>query len=161
MAYADADALEYAKILHDYVPDKSQEATSACLSLRAGEILRIVARDASGWYDCDYRGERGWAPSNYLEIVPKGVKVVPTTHTALPSLDLPRVSEDDDQFKLLLERSPLSPVLDRFAGPSATAMTGPNATPASLELDVAEAIVQLRNVVLADKVDSFQTVTAE
>ncbi|KAF9013532.1 ras guanine nucleotide exchange factor domain-containing protein [Cyathus striatus] len=54
---------EFVLAMHDYAPD-SQSAT--CLSFRAGQVIRVLNRDPSGWWDGELEGRRGWFPSNYV-----------------------------------------------------------------------------------------------
>jgi len=49
--------------MHDYVPHY-QNAT--CLSFRAGQVIHVLNRDTSGWWDGELEGRRGWFPSNYV-----------------------------------------------------------------------------------------------
>jgi hypothetical protein len=54
---------EYVLALHDFVP---QQQNATCLSFRAGERIRVLNRDPSGWWDGELDGRRGWFPSNYV-----------------------------------------------------------------------------------------------
>ncbi|KIJ17756.1 hypothetical protein PAXINDRAFT_154335 [Paxillus involutus ATCC 200175] len=54
---------EFVLALHDFVP---QQQNATCLSFRAGEVIRVFNRDASGWWDGELNGQRGWFPSNYV-----------------------------------------------------------------------------------------------
>ncbi|KAH8825206.1 ras guanine nucleotide exchange factor domain-containing protein [Flagelloscypha sp. PMI_526] len=54
---------EYVLALHDYDP-VSESAT--CLSFKAGQVIRVYNRDASGWWDGELDGRRGWFPSNFV-----------------------------------------------------------------------------------------------
>ncbi|KAJ7069680.1 ras guanine nucleotide exchange factor domain-containing protein [Mycena amicta] len=56
---------EYVLAMHDYDP-QSQNAT--CLSFRAGQVIHVLNRDASGWWDGELEGRRGWFPSNYVNV---------------------------------------------------------------------------------------------
>jgi son of sevenless-like protein len=49
--------------MHDYSP-QTQAAT--CLSFRAGQVIHVLNRDTSGWWDGELEGRRGWFPSNYV-----------------------------------------------------------------------------------------------
>jgi son of sevenless len=49
--------------MHDYFP-QTQNAT--CLSFRAGQVIHVLNRDSSGWWDGELEGRRGWFPSNYV-----------------------------------------------------------------------------------------------
>ncbi|KAF8964351.1 ras guanine nucleotide exchange factor domain-containing protein [Flammula alnicola] len=54
---------EYVLAMHDYFP---QHQNSTCLSFRAGQVIHVLNRDASGWWDGELEGRRGWFPSNYV-----------------------------------------------------------------------------------------------
>ncbi|BGP51674.1 Ras guanine nucleotide exchange factor bud5 [Rhodotorula kratochvilovae] len=58
-------AFFFVKALHSF---SSQQAAS-CLSFSAGQIIKCFNRDASGWWDGECEGRRGWFPSNYTEVV--------------------------------------------------------------------------------------------
>lgn len=49
--------------MHDYFP---QHQNSTCLSFRAGQVIHVLNRDSSGWWDGELEGRRGWFPSNYV-----------------------------------------------------------------------------------------------
>jgi son of sevenless len=49
--------------MHDFT---SQQQSVTCLSFQAGQIIRVLNRDASGWWDGEVDGRRGWFPSNYV-----------------------------------------------------------------------------------------------
>ncbi|KAF8073773.1 ras guanine nucleotide exchange factor domain-containing protein [Lyophyllum atratum] len=54
---------EYVLAMHDYAP---QHQNATCLSFRAGQVIHVLNRDASGWWDGKLDGRRGWFPSNYV-----------------------------------------------------------------------------------------------
>ncbi|KAJ7795597.1 ras guanine nucleotide exchange factor domain-containing protein, partial [Mycena olivaceomarginata] len=58
-------APEYVLAMHDYTP-QNQNAT--CLSFRAGQVIHVLNRDSSGWWDGELEGRRGWFPSNYVNV---------------------------------------------------------------------------------------------
>ncbi len=49
--------------MHDYTP---QHQNATCLSFRAGQVIHVLNRDVSGWWDGELEGRRGWFPSNYV-----------------------------------------------------------------------------------------------
>ncbi|KZT11896.1 ras GEF [Laetiporus sulphureus 93-53] len=59
----DDGAYEYVLAMHDFVP-QAQNVT--CLAFRAGQVIRVLNRDPSGWWDGELDGRRGWFPSNYV-----------------------------------------------------------------------------------------------
>ncbi|PPQ76387.1 hypothetical protein CVT26_015376 [Gymnopilus dilepis] len=54
---------EYVLALHDYVPPPQN---TTCLSFREGQVIHVLSRDPSGWWDGELEGRRGWFPSNYV-----------------------------------------------------------------------------------------------
>ncbi|KAH7928444.1 ras GEF [Leucogyrophana mollusca] len=56
-------APEFVLALHDFAP---QQQNATCLSFRAGQVIRVLNRDASGWWDGEINDQRGWFPSNYV-----------------------------------------------------------------------------------------------
>lgn len=52
---------EYVLALHDFTP----AGNATCLAFRAGQVIRVLNRDPSGWWDGELDGKRGWFPSNY------------------------------------------------------------------------------------------------
>jgi hypothetical protein len=55
---------DFARALHDFVPSAG---STTCLSFKAGQLIRIHNKDASGWWDAEVDGRRGWLPSNFVE----------------------------------------------------------------------------------------------
>ncbi|KAF8158982.1 ras guanine nucleotide exchange factor domain-containing protein [Mycena galopus ATCC 62051] len=56
---------EYVLAMHDYAP---QNQSATCLSFRAGQVIHVLNRDSSGWWDGELEGRRGWFPSNYVNV---------------------------------------------------------------------------------------------
>ena len=54
---------EYVLAMHDYIPEQHN---ATCLAFRAGQVIRVLNRDPSGWWDGELDGSRGWFPSNYV-----------------------------------------------------------------------------------------------
>jgi son of sevenless-like protein len=54
---------EYVLAMHDYSP---QQQNATCLSFLAGQVIHVLNRDVSGWWDGELEGRRGWFPSNYV-----------------------------------------------------------------------------------------------
>ena len=46
-----------------------QSPDDSCLSFRANDIIEVLVCDDSGWWDVLLSGERGWIPSNYVEVI--------------------------------------------------------------------------------------------
>ena len=55
---------EFVMAMHDFVP---QPPNPTCLSFRAGQMIHVLNRDPSGWWDGELKGRRGWFPSNYVQ----------------------------------------------------------------------------------------------
>lgn len=54
----------FCKAMYDY---NAQDASA--LSFRRGDIIEVLNQQPSGWWDGLLRDERGWFPSNYVEII--------------------------------------------------------------------------------------------
>lgn len=52
---------EYVLAMHDYFAENP-----TCLSFRTGQVIHVLNRDNSGWWDGELEGRRGWFPSNYV-----------------------------------------------------------------------------------------------
>lgn len=48
--------------LHDFTPS---DGHATCLAFKAGDIIHVLNRDNTGWWDGELNGKRGWFPSNY------------------------------------------------------------------------------------------------
>lgn len=57
---------DYVRALHDFEPNAG---STTCLSFRAGQVIRTLNKDGSGWWDGELEGKRGWFPSNYVEVL--------------------------------------------------------------------------------------------
>ena len=54
---------DYVLAMHDFVP---VAPNVQCLSFRAGQVIHVLNRDQTGWWDGELDGRRGWFPSNYV-----------------------------------------------------------------------------------------------
>ncbi|KAG9018074.1 hypothetical protein FRB90_012370 [Tulasnella sp. 427] len=54
---------DYVIAMHDFEP---QPGNATCLQFRAGEVIHVLNRDPTGWWDGELDGRRGWFPSNYI-----------------------------------------------------------------------------------------------
>lgn len=54
---------DYVLAMHDFIPEHNN---ATCLSFRAGQVIHVLNRDPSGWWDGELDGSRGWFPSNYV-----------------------------------------------------------------------------------------------
>lgn len=52
---------EYYIAKYDYEPESSNY-----LPFSAGQLIKIIRKHSSGWWDGELAGRRGWFPSNYL-----------------------------------------------------------------------------------------------
>ncbi|KAL4070693.1 myosin class I heavy chain [Scleroderma citrinum] len=48
------------------------------MSLKKDDVVELVEKDANGWWLVRKDGTEGWAPNNYLELVPQKPKAPPT-----------------------------------------------------------------------------------
>jgi hypothetical protein len=55
---------DYVIALHDFSP---APPNAQCLSFLAGQVIHVLNRDATGWWDGELEGKRGWFPSNYVK----------------------------------------------------------------------------------------------
>ncbi|KAG6819992.1 hypothetical protein H0H93_006695 [Arthromyces matolae] len=55
----------FCRALYDY---NAQDVSA--LSFRRGDIIEILTQEPSGWWDGLLGEERGWFPSNYVEVIP-------------------------------------------------------------------------------------------
>lgn len=60
---------DYVLAMHDYSPSSSN---ATCLEFCTGQIIHVLNRDSSGWWDGELDGRRGWFPSNYVNDVSLG-----------------------------------------------------------------------------------------
>ena len=63
MGFYERPLPEYVLAMHDYIPD---QRNATCLGFLAGQVIRVLNRDPSGWWDGELDGSRGWFPSNYV-----------------------------------------------------------------------------------------------
>ena len=63
MSPSEGSQPEYVLAMHDYIPE---QRNATCLAFRAGQVIRVLNRDPSGWWDGELDGSRGWFPSNYV-----------------------------------------------------------------------------------------------
>lgn len=75
---------EFVLALHDFHP---QHQNATCLSFRAGQVIHVLNRDSSGWWDGEINGQRGWFPSNYVSA---DERVISLAEEVLPQSPGPR-----------------------------------------------------------------------
>lgn len=49
------------------------------MSFQKDDVVELVEKDDNGWWLVKKNGEEGWAPNNYLELVPKKLRAPPAT----------------------------------------------------------------------------------
>ncbi|CAO3665949.1 unnamed protein product [Umbelopsis ramanniana] len=65
----------FVQALHDYIPTNlSAQDASNCLCFSRGNIIEVLGRDDSGWWDGSCNGNRGWFPSNYVGMIGEAVR---------------------------------------------------------------------------------------
>jgi len=92
----------FVRALHSFAPEtlagtsshtSAQQQANSCLSFTAGQVIRCLNRDPSGWWDGELDGRRGWFPSNYTEVLhltPGKVEVRPAALSPLSPSPLRR-----------------------------------------------------------------------
>jgi len=55
----------WCRALYDFQPDQPQSE----LSFRRNDVIEVLTRLESGWWDGLLRNERGWFPSNYVVVI--------------------------------------------------------------------------------------------
>lgn len=65
----------FVQALHDYIPTNlSAQDAANCLCFSRGNIIEVLGRDDSGWWDGSCNGNRGWFPSNYVGMIGEAVR---------------------------------------------------------------------------------------
>jgi hypothetical protein len=65
----------FVQALHDYIPaNLSAQDAANCLCFTRGNIIEVLGRDDSGWWDGACNGSRGWFPSNYVGMIGEVVR---------------------------------------------------------------------------------------
>ena len=59
-----SSAEQYLVAKHDYTG-----TPGVCLSFSAGQVIKLVSKHESGWWDGELDGQRGWFPSNFVDDV--------------------------------------------------------------------------------------------
>lgn len=83
-----APPAEEKKEVYQVIADFSAE-TATELTLRTGEIVFVLEKDASGWWrGIKDDGSNGWFPPEFLQLVPSGPSACNTIDSALPPVSL-------------------------------------------------------------------------
>ena len=90
--------VEIVKVLYDY--DAEDET---CLTLRTGDIIYVINRDESGWYDGvlssgPFKGKRAWFPSNFTKPIEKTPPTSPITNDQLPTGWKQKIAKDGSSY---------------------------------------------------------------
>ncbi|KAJ6621899.1 ras guanine nucleotide exchange factor domain-containing protein [Mycena sp. CBHHK59/15] len=147
---------EYVLAMHDYAP---QYQNATCLSFRAGQVIHVLNRDSSGWWDGELEGRRGWFPSNYVSVDVNTMEeedyptASPTGGRSMSAVSGPAtswVSPTSPQFSQHARRPSLSEAL----GPDIDSYCPPIMVPLLHGLSL------LQSAVRANRVSHFQPSTA-
>jgi hypothetical protein len=76
---------ERCRALYDYDAQDESE-----LSFKAGDIMTVLQKDESGWWQCQVRGQIGMAPSNFCGLLPPGAAGGPPGAAAPPQQQAPQ-----------------------------------------------------------------------
>ncbi|KAL1919232.1 uncharacterized protein VTP21DRAFT_1924 [Calcarisporiella thermophila] len=82
---------EFVQALHPFEADLAPPAAGTnYLTFQRGQVVRVLCREESGWWDGECGGRRGWFPSNYVGLVgslPQSLTDVSSTNTRVVSPD--------------------------------------------------------------------------
>ena len=73
---------DYVLAMHDFTPD---HRNATCLAFQAGQVIHVLNRDPSGWWDGEVDGRRGWFPSNYVATTAVAASL---TEEVFPGIDV-------------------------------------------------------------------------
>ncbi|KAI0763622.1 hypothetical protein BD413DRAFT_581892 [Trametes elegans] len=157
----DNDTQEYVLAMHDFTP---QQQNVTCLSFRAGQVIHVLNRDASGWWDGEVDGRRGWFPSNYVtsEVGLLTEEELPSnrssrsghTHTMSTASTTSWISTASLKGKAPLTRNDHPPTAADTFGPNINMYCPP------LMLPLLRGLSLLQNAVRMNRVHHFQPATA-
>ncbi|KAL7280074.1 hypothetical protein ACG7TL_006489 [Trametes sanguinea] len=152
---------EYVLAMHDFDP---QQQSVTCLSFRAGQVIHVLNRDPSGWWDGELDGRRGWFPSNYVtsevgllteEELPSGKKSRPGhSQTMSTSSTTSWASSSSRKGKASYSRNDHRPTAADTFGPGVNMYCPP------LMLPLLRGLSLLQNAVRMNRVHHFQPATA-
>ncbi|KAJ1514989.1 hypothetical protein HMI55_004141 [Coelomomyces lativittatus] len=66
--------------LFSYPPPK-HPGDPGCLPIQKGDVVHILEKHVSGWWEAYVKGKRGWVPSNYLGPLPSETNTINTNTT--------------------------------------------------------------------------------
>ncbi|EIW59721.1 ras GEF [Trametes versicolor FP-101664 SS1] len=155
------DTQEYVLAMHDFAP---QQQNVTCLSFRAGQVIHVINRDTSGWWDGELDGRRGWFPSNYVSS-----EVGLLTEEELPSAKKPRSAHSHNMstssttsWTSTSSRKGKTPFARNDQRPMAASTFGAsvNMHCPPLMLPLLRGLSLLQNAVRMNRVQHFQPATA-
>jgi son of sevenless len=73
-------AQDYVLAMHDFAP---VAPNATCLSFLAGQVIHVLNRDPSGWWDGELDGQRGWFPSNYVNTDTSAMALIQSSKVCL------------------------------------------------------------------------------
>ena len=96
---------QYLVAKHDYTG-----TPGVCLSFSAGQLIKLVSKHESGWWDGELDGQRGWFPSNFVDEVSRlcGVSF-PAENVLLTTSHLGACSHSHWRLRSMAARDPLRP----------------------------------------------------
>ncbi|KAI8986206.1 ras guanine nucleotide exchange factor domain-containing protein [Trametes punicea] len=152
---------EYVLAMHDFSP---QQQNVTCLSFRAGQVIHVLNRDSSGWWDGELDGRRGWFPSNYVtsevglltdEQLPSAKNSRPGhSQTMSTSSTTSWTSTTSRKSKTAFSRNDHRPTAADSYGPSINMYCPP------LMLPLLRGLSLLQNAVRMNRIHHFQPATA-
>jgi len=71
---------EWAKASDDFTPSDARE-----LGFKAGDYIRVLAKDPNGWWSGELNGKLGFVPSTYLEPCAKPARTDSAYKKAVPA----------------------------------------------------------------------------
>lgn len=86
----------YVQALYDY---NANDMTQ--LSFHKGDIIHVISRSWSGWWDGQHNGKRGWFPSSYCEVPGAQLNVGGAV----------RIVVGDSALRAIVSSDPCSPLL--------------------------------------------------
>lgn len=79
MLAADLDSAPRFLALYDWQPTQPN-----CIPLKQGALVAVFSTHPCGWWDGESDGQRGWFPSNYVDIPPSYADLAPSSHAGPP-----------------------------------------------------------------------------
>ncbi|KAI8819872.1 ras guanine nucleotide exchange factor domain-containing protein [Fimicolochytrium jonesii] len=158
---ADEEVVDYVQALHDY---KATEPT--CLSFRKGDTIAVHIKDKSGWWDGTLGSNRGWFPSNYVQVIPESrlrpmpavpLPPVPSSQTSTANASSGRPTSQSSTTSALSATSASS-----IASPGSTTSSSLSRTnPSRMQLEATLSQLMEEAKALGEEEDDTATPTAD